>query len=98
MLIKAPDVVARARASGALFSHNNSSKGLFHHQIKKDKTMFGLFKKDPVKKLEKKYLKLMEEAMAIQRGGDIKAYAEKSAEAEEVAKEIEALKAKQEEG
>lgn len=54
--------------------------------------MFGLFKKDPIKKLEKKYLKLMEEAMEIQRGGDIKAYAEKSAEAERVAEEIEALK------
>lgn len=57
--------------------------------------MFGLFKKDPVKKLEKKYLKLMEEAMEIQRGGDIKAYAEKSAEAEKVAEEIEKLKSEQ---
>jgi hypothetical protein len=54
--------------------------------------MFGLFKKDPVKKLEKKYLKLMEEAMEIQRGGDIKAYAQKSSEAEKVAEEIERLK------
>ncbi|MEQ8705822.1 MAG: DUF6435 family protein [Phaeodactylibacter sp.] len=54
--------------------------------------MFGLFKKDPVKKLEKQYLKLMEEAMQIQRSGDIKAYAEKSAEAERVAQEIEDLK------
>ena len=57
--------------------------------------MFGLFKKDPIKKLEKKYLKLMEEAMQIQRGGDIKAYAEKSAEAERVAEESEELKSKQ---
>lgn len=54
--------------------------------------MFGLFKKDPIKKLEKKYLELMEEAMEIQRGGDIKAYAQKSAEAEKVAEEIERLK------
>ncbi len=60
--------------------------------LAKTHTMFGLFKKDPIKKLEKKYLKLMEEAMEIQRGGDIKAYAEKSAEAERVAEEIEALK------
>jgi hypothetical protein len=57
--------------------------------------MFGLFKKDPVKQLEKKYLKLMEEAMNIQRSGDIKGYAKKAAEAEEVAKEIEELKKKQ---
>lgn len=37
-------------------------------------------------------MKLMEEAMEIQRGGDIKAYAQKSAEAEKVAEEIERLK------
>lgn len=58
--------------------------------------MFGLFKKDPIKKLENQYLKLMEEAMAIQRSGDIKGFAAKSAEAEEVAKQIEALRAEKE--
>lgn len=57
------------------------------------KIMFGLFKKDPVKTLQKKYEKLMEEAMHIQRGGDIKGYAAKMAEAEEVQKEIEKLEA-----
>lgn len=55
--------------------------------------MFGLFKKDPAKKLEKKYLALMEEAMLIQRSGDIKAYSAKVAEAEEVMKELEKMKA-----
>ena len=55
------------------------------------KIMFGLFKKDPVKALEKKYQKLMEEAMQIQRSGDIKGYAAKMAEAEEVQKEIDKL-------
>lgn len=54
--------------------------------------MFGLFKKDPTKKLEKKYLALMEEAMMIQRSGDIKSYSAKVAEAEEVMKEMEKLK------
>ena len=53
--------------------------------------MFGLFKKDPVKALEKKYEKLLEEAMQIQRSGDIKGYAAKMAEAEEVKKEIDTL-------
>lgn len=53
--------------------------------------MFKFFKKDPVKELEKQYLKLMEEAMFIQRGGDIKAYALKVAEAEEIQKQIDAL-------
>ena len=54
--------------------------------------MFGLFKKDPIAKLEKKYLELMEEAMRIQRSGDIKSYSKKVAEAEEVQKEIDALR------
>lgn len=54
--------------------------------------MFGLFKKkDPVAKLEKKYSQLLEEAMQLQRNGDIKGYAAKTAEAEAVADEIEAL-------
>ncbi|NJB84809.1 hypothetical protein GGR26_000554 [Lewinella marina] len=46
--------------------------------------MFGLFKKDPVKKLEQEYTRLLEEAMQLQRGGDIKGYAAKSAEAEKM--------------
>lgn len=54
--------------------------------------MFGLFKKDPVKKLEKEYSRLLEEAMALQRKGDIKGYAAKSAEAEAVMDRIEAIK------
>lgn len=54
--------------------------------------MFGLFKKDPVKKLEKDYLRLLEEAMQLQRGGDIKGYAAKVAEAEAVQEQLEKLK------
>ena len=54
--------------------------------------MFGLFKKDPIKQLEKEYMKLMEEAMNIQRSGDIKAYALKVAEAEVIQKKIEEMK------
>ncbi len=53
--------------------------------------MFGLFKKDPVKKLEKEYLRLLEEAMQLQRGGDIKGYAAKMAEAEAVQQRIDQL-------
>ena len=54
--------------------------------------MFKFFKKDPIKQLEKEYEKLMEEAMHIQRGGDIKSYALKVAEAEEILKKIEAMR------
>lgn len=53
--------------------------------------MFGLFKKDPARKLEKQYARLMEEAMQLQRGGDIKGYAAKVAEAEEVQQKLEAM-------
>ncbi len=50
--------------------------------------MFGLFKKKPLKKLEQKHAQLLEEAMTLQRGGDIKGFALKTAEAEKVADEI----------
>ena len=53
--------------------------------------MFNLFKKDPVKKLEKKYNQLMEKARDIQRSGDLKHYARIIAEAEEVQNQIAAL-------
>lgn len=55
--------------------------------------MFNFFKKNPTAKLEKKYEKLLEEAMQLQRKGDIKGYAIKSAEAEEVLQEIEKINA-----
>lgn len=56
--------------------------------------MFGLFKKDPIKGLEKEHARLLEEAMLLQRGGDIQGYAKKMAEAEEKAGEIEKLQQK----
>ncbi len=55
--------------------------------------MFGLFKKDPIKKMEKRYYAMLEEARDVQRSGDIKGYARLMGEAEELAKQIEALKA-----
>lgn len=54
--------------------------------------MFGLFKKNPTKQLEQEYAKLMEEARDIQRSGDLRAYARKLEEAEEVMKNIEAVR------
>jgi len=55
--------------------------------------LFGFFKKNPVQTLEKQYARLMEEAMHIQRSGDLKAYARKIEEAEAVQEEIDKLKA-----
>jgi hypothetical protein len=57
-------------------------------------TMFNFFKKDPRKKLEKKYLQLMEEARDIQRSGNLKLYAQKIEEAQAVQRELEDLSAK----
>ena len=54
--------------------------------------MFGLFKKDPIKKLDKKYKDLLVKARDVQRSGDIVAYSAVVAESEEVLKEIEALR------
>ena len=53
--------------------------------------MFNFFKKDPIKKLEKQYLTMMEEARDLQRSGDLKAYAKKIAESEELQLKIEEL-------
>jgi len=54
--------------------------------------MFGLFKKDPVKKMEKEYYTLLEKARDVQRSGDIKGYARIMAESEELWKKIEEFK------
>jgi hypothetical protein len=57
--------------------------------------MFGLFKKkDETAQLQKKYEKLMQEARDIQRGGDMRAFALKTAEAEAVMDEIVEMKKK----
>jgi hypothetical protein len=47
--------------------------------------MFNLFqKKNPMEALQKQHLKLLGEAKDLQRKGDIKGYALKTAEADEV--------------
>lgn len=54
--------------------------------------MFGLFKKDPAKKLQKQYEKLLFDAMQLQRKGDIMGYSMTTQKAEKIREEIEALK------
>lgn len=56
--------------------------------------MFSFFKSDPAKKLEAKRAKLLEEAMHVQRSGDLKLYAQKIVAIEQLEKEIEALQSK----
>lgn len=50
--------------------------------------MFSIFKKDPIKKLDKLYVSKLEAAMHAQRNGDIKSYALITAEAEKIRVEI----------
>ena len=58
--------------------------------LKNLKTMFGLFKKDPVKKLSAQYKKLMAESHQLSTVDRAKSD-QKFAEAEEIAKQIKKL-------
>ena len=54
--------------------------------------MFSLFKSDPIKKLEKEINIALERARDIQRSGDIKGFAIKMGEIEEMQKKLENLR------
>ena len=55
--------------------------------------MFGFFKKDPAKALEKQYKAKLHEAMQMQRNGKMREYAFLTQEADEIREKMEALKA-----
>lgn len=54
--------------------------------------MFDFLKSDPVKQLEKKRNKLLEEAMHVQRSGDLKLYAFKMEAIDQLEKKLEQLR------
>lgn len=54
--------------------------------------MFGIFKNDPTKKLQKAYERKLEQAMEAARNGDMHTNASLTAEAEALREEIEAHK------
>jgi hypothetical protein len=56
--------------------------------------MLSFFKSDPIKKLELHRKKLLEEAMHIQRSGDLKLYAVKMEAIDKIEKEIEDLQSR----
>lgn len=56
--------------------------------------MFGLFKSDPTKKLNKAYRAKLEEAMKAQRNGNIRGYSALTAEAEKLREEILVIEAR----
>lgn len=53
--------------------------------------MFGVFKKDPLKKLQQEYRNLRIKARDLQRNGDIRGFAAISAEVEKVSQRIDIL-------
>lgn len=54
--------------------------------------MFGMFRQDPTKKLQKAYERKLEAAMLASRNGDMRANATLTEEAEALRAEIERLK------
>jgi hypothetical protein len=56
--------------------------------------MFSFLKKDPIQALETKRKKLLEEAMHVQRSGDLKLYASKMEAIDKLEKEIDELQSK----
>jgi hypothetical protein len=57
--------------------------------------MLSIFKRNPIKKLNKAYEAKLEEAMYAQRNGDIKSYSMITAEAEIIANKIKELETAQ---
>lgn len=57
--------------------------------------MFGLFKQDPLQKLEKEYEKTMEQAVQAQRNGNIDLFSKLSQDADNILKKIDELKQSQ---
>jgi hypothetical protein len=54
--------------------------------------MFKFFKSDPVKALEVKRNKMLEEAMLLQRSGDLRSYAAKIVEIETIEQALEKIR------
>ena len=58
----------------------------------RERFMFGIFKADPIKKLQKDYERISKEAIEAQRRGDIALCAKLSQEADEIGKKMDSLK------
>jgi hypothetical protein len=60
--------------------------------------MFGLFKSNPAKKLQRQYDKVLEQSMHAQRKGDMRLFAELTSQAEQLWRQIDKMnKAKEQE-
>lgn len=79
MVLRSPPQIVEMRGTAPLWSD----------------AMFGMFKSNPVAKLEKQYAKLLEQARDIQRNGDVVAASAKTAEAEAIRVRIEEIEEQQ---
>ena len=57
--------------------------------------MFGFFKKDPMKKLRQQYDQKLEQAMLAQRSGNLRLFADLTAESEALWQQVVALEQQQ---
>lgn len=57
--------------------------------------MFGFFKKDPMKKLRQQYDQKLEQAMLAQRSGNLRLFADLTAESEVLWGQVQALEQQQ---
>lgn len=57
--------------------------------------MFGFFKKDPMKKLRQQYDQKLEQAMLAQRSGNLRLFADLTAESEVLWQQVVALEQQQ---
>lgn len=57
--------------------------------------MFGLFKKDPMKKLRQQHDQKLEQAMLAQRSGNLRLFADLTAESEVLWQQVQALEQQQ---
>lgn len=58
--------------------------------------MFGIFKQDPSKKLQKEYESVMKKAVEAQRNGKMELFANLSAKADQIDKELSKIEAEKE--
>lgn len=75
-----------------LYLAQAGARPITQNQARLAETMLSFLKKDPIKKLEKQYQKLLSDAMQEQRKGDIRAYSDLVAKSEKLAKQIDDLK------
>ena len=64
---------------------------IFNNSLYLMMLVFRIFKKDPIKRLERKFQKIFSEAISLKKSGDIKGYRSKANEADRISEQIDEL-------